>query len=174
MDLQIVETGNGGDLNGRGKDLVLVFSFENMPYLGLFGGNVEASTRPRIASEQAFDWWANSLIYPNRPELQFNSQTERTLQQVPLTSAGKLRIDEAIKADLAFMRPFANVTVTTTIESDDRLRIDIGIRRPDNLQEKRYIWIWEAGELTFADDTYQAPPPYEEEGGLQYELQFTL
>lgn len=174
MDLQVVETGNGGDLNGKGNDLVVVFSLENMVYLGMFGGNVEASTAPRIESEQAFDWWGNTVIFKNSPEQQFNSQTERVLNNTTLNSAGRLAIIEAVKADLAFMKPFANVTVDAEIESDDRVRLDIAVVKPDNLEEKQYTYIWEAGQLNFIDTDYTAPTLSEDEGGLQYEVQFSL
>lgn len=176
MDLQVVETGNGGDLNSinQGNDLNVVFSFENMPYLAMFGGNVEASTTTRIESEQAFDYWANSLLWPNDESVQFNSITERRLKEVPLTSSGRLRIEEGIYADLAFMKPFANVSVSTKIISDDVLQIDIAISRPDNLEEKRFIYIWEAGQITFINTDYVPNTYVVDEDGLQYELQFYL
>jgi hypothetical protein len=174
MDLQVVETGNGGDLNRKGNDLALVFSFENMPYLALFGGNKEATTTSRLASEQAFDFWGNALLLPNDTSRQFNSLTERALETTPLTSAGRLLIEEAIKKDLEFMRPFANVSVTTEIIATDHLRIGIGITQPGNLQERRFIYIWEQGALTVLDEQYTENTVIIEDEALQYELNFYL
>lgn len=148
MDLKVIETGNGGDLTKNGSDLAMVFSFENMPYLALFGGNVEAVTpQKRLESEQAFDFWGNSLLFTNDTSIQFNSLTEKTLQITPLTSSGRLIIENAIKSDLEFMAPFAEVTVTTQIISTDRIDILIGLKEPGNLTEKRFIYIWENGKL---------------------------
>lgn len=175
MDAEIIETGNGGDLNRKGNDLAMVFSFENMPYLALFGGNKEAVTTTRLPSEQGFDFWGNAMLWPNDPSIQFNSLTEHTLENTPLTSAGRIIIEEAIKKDLEFMRPFAEVTVTTEIIATDHLRIGIGIRQPDNLQAKEFIYIWENGRLVLPEEQYQENTvviPTDE--SLQYELQFYL
>ena len=58
MDLKLIETGNGGDLVKNSKDLEVIFGFQNMPYLALFGGNPGFSTpTQRPENSQAFDWW---------------------------------------------------------------------------------------------------------------------
>lgn len=174
MDLSVVETGNGGDLVKGGQDLKVVYGFENMPYLALFGGNVEADTpTERLENEQAFDWWGNSLLFPNEPSLQLNSQTERALRNVPLTSSGRQLIEEAVKADLDFMRPFAEVSVSVTIPAHDRVKIAVTLREPDNLQEKEFIYIWDATEQGLAGSFVPNPVVIEEEY-LQSELQAYL
>lgn len=177
-DLQIAETLNGGDLRLKGNDLSAILGFQNMPYLALFGGNLESDTPvKRLPTEQDFSFWGNALFHPQQPAAQFNSRTERTLKQTPLTSAGRLIIEEAIKKDLEFMKAFAVVTVNTAIIATNNLRINIGIREPDNLQAREFIFIWDAtrGEVQIQD----APPytpntiPTDEEA-LQYELGFML
>jgi len=171
MDLKVIETGNGGDITKNGSDLAMVFSFENMPYLALFGGNVEAVTQQkRLESEQAFDFWGNSLLFINDTSIQFNSLTEKTLQETPLTSSGRLIIENAIKADLEFMAPFAEVTVVTEIVATDQINIGIGIKKPDNLEEKRFIYIWENGKLLLLDEEYRINPVAMTDEFLQYEL----
>ena len=40
-DLQIIENGDGGDAVLNGNDLSIIDGFQNMPYLGMFGGNVD-------------------------------------------------------------------------------------------------------------------------------------
>jgi len=147
MDLEVLESLNGGDLIKNGNDLAMVFSFENMPYLALFGGNVKESTPTvRKEAQQAFDWWGNSLFI-NEPSIQINSLTERTLLSVALTSSGRLIIEEAIKADLEFMREFAIVKVETEIIATDVIRIAIGLTKPDNLELNEFVFIWEQGRL---------------------------
>lgn len=172
MDIEVLETGNGGDILRKGKDLSMVFSFENMPYLALFGGNVEAVTGTRVAGEQAFDYWGNTFL--ETESLQFNSITEKTLMEIPLNSSGRLIVEEAIKTDLRFMEPFADVTVSTEIIGVDHLRIAINVIKPDNLEEKKYIYIWEAGQLTILDQQYSPNLNPVEDEFLQYELQFYL
>ncbi|KKM20617.1 hypothetical protein LCGC14_1643660 [marine sediment metagenome] len=143
MDLEVIESGNGGDLVQKGNDLSQIFGFQNMPYLALFGGNVEASTPvERIPSEQAFDWWGNFLL-SNKPEVQFNSLTERTLNNVAVNSSGRLEIENAVKKDLEFMSTFAEVSVDVSIVSTDRVRILITVLEPENLDPKEFQFIWD-------------------------------
>ncbi len=145
MDLQLVETQNGGDIVKKPKDLVVIEGFQNMIYLGMFGGNVEASTPlTRLENEQAFDWWGNNLLFPNDTSTQLNSLTERTLNNVALNSFGRTVIEKAVKKDLEFMSPFAAVSVTVSIISTDRIAIAIKVVRLDNLEQRAFIYIWDA------------------------------
>jgi hypothetical protein len=172
MDLEVINTGNGGDLFKVGNDLSMVFSFENMPYLALFGGNRQSTPAVRNAAEQAFDWWGNSL-FPNEPSLQINSLTETAILSTPLTSAGRLIIENAISADLEFMRDFAIISISTEIISDDVLKINIGIKKPDNLQATEFIYIWERGKLAQTRQSYRVNTQPSVEY-LEYDLQFEL
>ncbi len=141
----MIESGNGGDLVLLGNDLATIFGWQNMVYLALFGGNVAGSTPvERIESEQAVDYWANGLINPNTPAVQFNSLTERTLKEVALNSSGRLTIENAVIEDLAFMSDFAQVSVTVSIVTDDRVLIFITILEPDNLEPKKFQFIWDS------------------------------
>lgn len=146
MDLQVIENkGNGGDIVKTNKDLVTIEGLQNMPYIAMFGGNVEASTpTERNENELAFDWWGNNLLHPNQPKVQFNSLTEKRLLDVALNSAGRIQIEEAIKKDLEFMSDFATVSVSASIVSTDRIEIAINIQEPDNLEGKTFIFIWNA------------------------------
>jgi hypothetical protein len=141
MDLKVIESGNGGELVKTARDLEVISGLGNMVYLGLFGGNVAASTpSKRLATEQAFDWTGNSLLFPNAPEQQFNS----------LTSSGRVRIEQAVLQDLAFMKPFAEVTASVSIPETDKVVIAVQLQEPNNLQEQEFTFIWDASrnELT--------------------------
>jgi hypothetical protein len=172
MDIELIETGNGGDLVISGNDFKKLMSFENMPYLAMFGGNVEASTPiARLQTEQAFDWWGNSFLLPAE---QMNSLTERTLKNTPLNSAGRQTIENAIKEDLKFMQSFAIIVVSATIVSDDVININIRITRPDNLQEREFIYIWDVGLQAFITELQTSLPPVQEQQGLMHTLQRSL
>lgn len=123
-DLFIGETGNGGDLQMNGNDLAWVKGIENMVYLALFGGNVEAVTST-IKKQDSKDFWGNDLLMKSNPSIQFNSTTERLLNTTALTSAGRLVIEQGIKEDLKFLSDQADIVPTVVIENTDRLRIDI-------------------------------------------------
>jgi hypothetical protein len=132
MDLAVLETGNGGDLQLKGNDLAMVFGYENNVYLALFGGNVEQVTPPnRVPGTEDFSWWGNRLLMPSNQSNQFNSITERTLKTTPLTSAGRLIIENAVKKDLEFMAAFAKVKVDVVIVATDVVNINIETRQLD-------------------------------------------
>ena len=151
MDLLIQETYDGGDLVATKRDVTVVDGFENMPYLGMFGGNPEQSTPlVRLQSEHAFDWWGNTLFFPNDESRQINLITEATLDKVVLNSAGRQTIEDAIKEDLSFMSPFANVAVSVSIIGPESILIGIKVVKPTNLEQKLYVYIWDKtiAELT--------------------------
>ena len=139
MDLELIETLNGGDLVKNAKDLKVIYGFEAMPYMAMFGGNTEESTpTTRVEGEQYNDFWANDLLWPKDASLQINSETERVMNNVPLTSFGRLQIEQAIKKDLEFFRGVAEVKVAVTILSDDRIAIGI------QLTQQVFVYIWDA------------------------------
>ncbi len=159
MDVLIIETLNGGDIVKKGNDVTTAAGWENMPYLAMFGGNVRQSTPSRrVEGELNFDFWGNA--YEPDPVVQMNSQTERTLMTTALTSTGRVVIENAVKADLAFMSEFADVTVAVSIVSDDRVQIDIAIIEPTNLQNRNFRYLWDStlGGLSVDGETGYAPP----------------
>jgi hypothetical protein len=143
MDLELEENGDGGELIKKANDLSVINGFQNMMYLGMFGGNVNQSTpSSRISTEQNFDYWGNSLLDPGDDSVQFNSQTERALKSIPLTSAGRVLIQQAVQNDLKFMEEFATVVIAVTIEATDKLAIGVRLIQPDNLEKQDFIFIW--------------------------------
>lgn len=138
-DLLIYETGDGGDLRVLNNDLALTTSLYNQVYLCLFGGNVEASTKGNeLDNEKRFDWWANSLL-----DLDFNSETERTINTVTLNASGRLKILEAIKRDLKPIDLVANYIVNVFLESTYKLKISIHLTKKLNKQEKIIQILWD-------------------------------
>jgi hypothetical protein len=159
VDLKVFETGNGGDLMLSGFDLAKALTFDNFPYLAMFGGNPKFTTPPeRIQSEQAFDFWGNSLFFSDSPEQQFNSFTEAALESVDLNSNGRLKIEEAVKKDLKFMSPFANVSVNVSILGQEKVGIGISIVQPENNVNKQFMYIWDGVLLLDETVSYQAKP----------------
>ena len=144
-DLALHETGDGGDIQLQGNDLVTTGSIFNQIYMGLFGGNPAASTTgTELDTEQRFDWFANGLLFQDEPKIQQNSTLERTLNEVALNSSGRLQIEEAVKADLAFLKDVAEISVETSITDIDKIQITILAQEPDNIQEQAFVFIWDA------------------------------
>ncbi len=150
MDLKLVEKNNGGDLSFNGKDLEMIYGWQNMPYLDLFGGNFEGSTKELKEGEQSLDWWGNRLFFDQQPQFQANSEFERMLKNVPISSSGRLQLEQAAKNDLRNFNNFAEITVQLSIVSVDRLSLVVQIKEPNNLQSEifRYIWDNTKSELT--------------------------
>ena len=111
VDLLLYETGNGGDLLMQGIDLAGVYGIENMLYMAMFGGD---------------DWFGNALFQPENP---YQCRTEKALNTVTLNSAGRVKIQQAVDADLAFLKDIPGTTLTTsvTIASDNKVKIVIAL-----------------------------------------------
>jgi len=145
-DLKLIETFDGGDLVLNGNDLQVIDGFQNMIYLALFGGNVEQSTKQYNENEERFDFWANSLLMLDSPDIQYNSETERTLNEVSLNSRGRLLIEQSVKKDLEFMQDFGNIEVNVSIVQNDRVKINVIIKEPNELNSNEFNYIWGATE----------------------------
>lgn len=143
-DIALYETGSGGDLQLLGNDIASTSGLFNMVYMAWFGGNTEASTTGNeLESELREDWFGNALLFDNEKEIQFNSVLEKTLNETALDSSGRITIEEAAKKDLEFMKDIADVTVSVSILSDDRVSITAKLKQPENIEEKEYQLIWD-------------------------------
>ena len=111
----VYESGSGGEIAVRNNDVVTVSGYENMPYLAQFGGK-----------EGSF--WADGLLLTG--DQQHTSLTEDALNNNPLTSTGRIAIEDAMKMDLAFLENDINgtvVNVSTQIVSSNRMDAQIDI-----------------------------------------------
>jgi hypothetical protein len=152
MDLELIEKGDGGELIQTPNDLSIIDGFENMVYLAMFGGNVKQSTpKTRLSTDQDFSWWGNNLLDPGDESLQFNSETERALNTVPLTSSGRNQLQKAVDTDLAFMKDFATVIVNVLILDSDKVVLGVRLIQPDKLQKQDFIYIWDATKKELLD-----------------------
>ena len=61
-DIKLKETGDGGDAIFNGTDIETIEGFENMPFIGISGGNIEENTKEYLDGEQRFSWWGNNLL----------------------------------------------------------------------------------------------------------------
>ena len=171
-DVRVFETGSGGDLQYNGQDLEGAVSFENFPYMAMFGGNPASITSEKTEGEESFDFWGNELLWSGNPDIQFNSRTEKVLSEVSLNSSGRKSIEEAVKADLSFMGAFSDITVSVELPSLDTVKINILIQEPDNGVEQRFTYIWDGARLIDDTKTVINKPTIAIglQGGLQYNL----
>jgi len=158
VDLRLHENMDGGDTVLKGNELQMIFGFQNAPYIGMFGGNVEQSTTgPKNINEQSFDFWGNYLISPSEPKFWFNSETEKLLTNIELSAISRIEIEETVKSDLSFMNDFAEISVSVALISVDKLRISITILEPGNLQSNEFTYIWDATEQELSQGEIEYP-----------------
>ena len=144
LDLLLYETGNGGDLSVSSGGLSTTETLFTSIYLGLFGGNVEQSTTgEEEEGEQRFDYWANSLFYPDDEANQFNSQTERVLNEVVLNTSGRERIKTAVNNDLSFLNDVVEYMVEVFILSSNRVGIQISFTKLENSSNSVLELVWD-------------------------------
>lgn len=143
-DIKLIETGDGGDALFNGTDIEIIEGFENMPFIGIAGGNIEENTKEYLEAEQRFSWWGNGLLMLQNESIQFNSDFERLLNNIELSSSSRIQIEETIKTDLSFMSDFSGVEVSVSIVSKDRIKILIKLLQPNNEQSQEFVYIWDA------------------------------
>lgn len=147
-DIQLYETGNGGDFSIQNRDLSLVETLYQQAYLSLFGGNIEASTKgDELPTQVREDWWANSLQFRENKEKQFNSETEQALNNTPLNSAGRIEIIRAVENDLKYLKNISDVQVNVLILASNKVKIIIALQVPDNQEDKVLQIIWDNARL---------------------------
>jgi hypothetical protein len=136
-DLLLYEAGAGGDFAIIDDDLVMGESLYQQIFLALFGGNIEASTKVNyLPTEERFDYWGNQLIWKDEKTKQFNSETERTIQNNALNSSGRLLILQAVDLDLAYLKTMLDYTIDVQITGRDNLRIIVNFTEKTNQQDR--------------------------------------
>lgn len=136
-DINLFETGSSGDFAIVNDDLLMGESLYQQVYLALFGGNIEANTKDvYLLSEERFDFWGNTLIWKNEKSSQFNSETERTIQNNALNSTGRLRIIQAINNDLEYLKSVLIFDADVQITGRDNLKIIVNFRSKSNQQDR--------------------------------------
>lgn len=142
-DIHLFESGSGGEMVISNQDLLLSETLFQSIYLALFSGNIEANTTGNESlGDERFDWWGNSLIFPNRKTKQLNSNTERVLNNTALNSRGRVLIESAISSDLRTLNGIANITVNVSIISSDKAQISIFLNQSQNNSERLLQFVW--------------------------------
>lgn len=143
-DILLYETGNGGDLAVLNNDLVMTEALDQQVYLALFGGNVDANTKPKyVDSEERFDYWGNSLVWTDKTTRQFNSNTERAIKANQLNSSGRLAIIQAINEDLRYLTSLLTYSVDVSITGVNSLSITIKFTSKTNQQDKVLQFVYD-------------------------------
>lgn len=141
MDLKIIENGNGGDLVFENQDIVLISEIYNQSYLAHFGGNTENSTTDDFSDiEEHGDFWLNALILKDEPNEQFNSKLEKSLDEIELSSSGRIKLQSISTKDLEYLANFAKYTSTISIPFVDKIKVFDTFVKDDKTS---FIYIWD-------------------------------
>ncbi len=148
MDIGLYETLNGGDMSIQNNDIWSTMSLWNQIYIALFGGNPQEITTDKSGEgEQRQDFWGNQFL-ESEPDEYVNSLTEKILDTTALNSAGRIKIEQAVKSDLAFLAKLRTVSVEVSIKGIDKVLIEIGLQEPDEIEDKRFRLLWDGTRST--------------------------
>lgn len=128
IDFVLYETFSGGSkfFYNKDKDLQTTRSLFTYVYVLVFGGNVEATTNgSELPRQKRYDYWGNACFYQNTPEKWFNSEFEKAINKVELSSTGRVELENALKADLKRLEPFGELTATVRIVGSDFIAAEI-------------------------------------------------
>ena len=140
MDLRTIETGGGGDLVFENGDIQLISETYNQPYLAHFGGNTENSTTDEFAKEDEHgDFWGNALLLNDLPNEQLNSKFQKSLNEIELSSSGRIKLERIANDDLAYLEGFADTESKVTIQTVDRIKLEDKLSKGGN-DSFSYIW----------------------------------
>ena len=139
----IYEDGNGGQLLLQNNDIGQTESLATLAYLKMFGGNKASSTtKDNVVNELSTDWWGNYKTDPS--DKWINSETERLLQGLALTSGSRIDLENAVKRDLKSLEQYGKIEVTVTFPRINTVKIDIVIIEPSRKNSTRLVLIWDA------------------------------
>lgn len=135
-DILIYESGNGGEISLKNGDIETTDGLLNMPYLSHFGGNIEASTEGNEeAGEERFDYWGNTFL---DSKSQMNSDLERELNNVSISSKGRAVLEETAKKDIEFLAGLGEIESVVSIVGSNKISIT------DKINKNTVAVIWDS------------------------------
>jgi len=105
-DVRLFHTADGGEIECKVGLITIADGLETAGYLSLFGGNEDDAG---IAADDPLQWWANfeERVASRRQR----SKLQHVLQGLPCTPFNLARVEDAAKADLAWMSEALQATV---------------------------------------------------------------
>jgi hypothetical protein len=135
------ETGDGGDLEFREGEPRRSGNLCNASYLSMFGGNVEDTGLPDDKKQA----WINYLS--DNPSQHYRGQTQRQLNELPMTSANVPVLEATVVEDHAWMLAdgvTTSVAATVTIVGPKRAKISVDIEALGEVQTFVHFANWKA------------------------------
>ena len=124
-DVLLQQTPDDGDISVTGGLVEMDGGLRSAAYISLFGGNEDDSG----ADRDNHNWWGN--IGQRR---QIRSETQYLLQTLSPSSGNLLRIEDAVKRDLAWLKAdgvATTIAASVTIPAYNHVKIMIEIDNQD-------------------------------------------
>lgn len=154
MDIRLSETLNGGDFNlitiedeaGTFSDLDTDGGLRTATYLSHFGGNIEANTtgneQPGVIRK---DYFGNVFVL-NDLDRRANSNLERSLIEITITTGNLLKYEDASELDLAWLivnKIAKTISSIASIIAPERVEIEDTIEEPEKDTDTITVWEFE-------------------------------
>lgn len=141
-DLQLLHSADGGELCLSGGQLLLDRTPSTAAYLSLFGGNDDDDATPAATRRS---WWGNAMELDEARRVR--SRTQYALRSLRRASGNLPALEAAARADLGWMREVlgAEVTVSASLPTTHRVRIEIAIAIDAERYEARFEAPWPLG-----------------------------
>jgi len=134
-DVAMTNTPDGGEITVTAGTIAMDPGLFNAVYLSLWGGNEQDSGLPIDSNRE---WWANKI--EANVDRKYRSQTQYLLRSIAATPGNLIKIEDAVAADLEWMKKElkAQFTITCSIPGFNRILITIaplidGSQMPDIL-----------------------------------------
>jgi len=140
-DVLLFNTVDGGEINVVDGQPEMTGGFETAVYLSLFGGNEDDDGRPNNPKT----WWPN--VEEEDPSKRYVSETQNLLLGLPLTSGNLLKVEEAVKRDLQWMKNeniISKLEVFASIPDVDKINISITIEAEGKEENFNFTINWKA------------------------------
>lgn len=140
-DVILFQSNDDGEIEVIDGVVTMDGGLQTAVYISLFGGNIADDG----LAGNAFNWWGNQL--ETDPDAQLRSETQNLLQGIPATAANRLRIEQAVNRDLAWMitKKVANeITVEVTIPALNRIKIVVTINAIGPESSFEFVENWRA------------------------------
>lgn len=141
-DVELLQTPDGGEMFVVGGVVEMSSGLETSAYLSLFGGNEKDDGR----ANNPKTWWAN--LDEIETAAQYRSQTQNLLQSIPAIPANLRRIEDAVRADLAWFIDYnvaSSVVVVASVPGLNKVKIAIAIEAFGDETSFEFVENWKVG-----------------------------
>lgn len=140
-DVKLFNAADGGDIEIINGNVTMSSGLDTSVYLSLFGGNEDDSG---LQADDSKQFWAN--LSETDPAKMYRSRFQYALKAMPAIPANMLRVEDAVKADLAWMLASvaSKVDVAVSMPALNRVSIAIAVSVQDRVYEFAFIKPWGA------------------------------